>query len=227
MDAKEIIENFEMENSIEKREAIFNVSAEFRKGDLVLVGETNDNQLKNKLANTMESLKFKDEIIVLPDSTVGQYRFGLINLSVANLRSEPKYSAELVTQAIMGTPVKLYKKKGSWYQIQTPDRYISWIDSGSLIPLIESELSDWKASKRILFVGDNGTVYKTNQLQDPVSDITMGNILIEFERGLRNIKVGLPDGRTGFVRKTDWISFNEFKNSIQPDTTQLKILAKQ
>ena len=64
MDAKEIIENFEMENSIEKREAIFNVSAEFRKGDLVLVGETNDNQLKNKLVKTMVRMMASMKVVL-------------------------------------------------------------------------------------------------------------------------------------------------------------------
>jgi hypothetical protein len=227
IDAEEVISNFEIDNNIEKRETIFNITAEFSKGDLILKGETDNFQLKNKLINAMESFKFKDEITVLPDSTVGEYKFGLINLSVANLRSEPEYSAELKTQALMGTPVKVLKKKGGWFQIQTPDRYISWINSGALVLVTQTELSDWKDSKRVLFAGDNNSVFQTNQLESPVSDIVMGNVLNEIERGIRNIKVSLPDGRTGFVRKTDWIDFNEFKSNIQPDTTQLKKLATQ
>jgi len=227
IDAEEVISNFELENDIEKRETIFNIAAEFRKGDLILTGETDNLQLKNRLLSKLESFKFKDEIVLLPDSTVGNFEYGLITVSVANLRSKPMYSAELATQALMGTLVRILKKKGGWFQIQTPDRYISWIDSGMLTPVTKTELSDWKNSKRVLFKGDNGTVYQTNQLQNPVSDVTMGNIVIELERSLRNLKISLPDGRTGFVRKNDWIDFNDFKSNIQPDTTQLKQLAEQ
>ena len=226
-DAEKIVADFRAQHVTDTRETVFNVDVEFKKGKLVFKGETDNPSLKRRLLNNLQAFKFEDKIVVLPDSTVGDKTFGLINLSVANLRSEPKYSAELATQALMGTPVKILKKTGGWYRIQTPDRYISWIDSGSLVPVTEGELAEWKSSERILFTDNNSTVYQTNKLKQPVSDITMGNILMETERGTWTIKVGLPDGRTGYVRKENWTNFNEFKNSVQVDTTMLRGLAKQ
>jgi len=226
-DAEKVVAEFQKQNVSDTRETIFNVDVEFKKGKLVFKGETDDPALKDRLLNNLQSFKFEDRIVVLPDSTVGDKTFGLISLSVVNLRSEPNYSAELATQALMGTPVKILKKRNGWFRIQTPDRYISWIDSGSLVPVTEGELADWNSSERILFTADNSTVFQTSKLKQPVSDITMGNILMETERGTWTIKVELPDGRKGYIRKENWTNFNEFKNTVQVDTTMLREMAKQ
>jgi hypothetical protein len=34
----------------------------------------------------------------------------------------------MASQAILGTPVKILKKKGGWYLVQTPDEYLGWTD---------------------------------------------------------------------------------------------------
>jgi len=54
-------------------------------------------------------LNFEDEIEILPAKKLGDKIYGVVNLSVANFRSKPDHPAELVTQAILGTPVKIYK----------------------------------------------------------------------------------------------------------------------
>ncbi len=122
------------ENKIDKRETVFGIQTKYEKGNLVLSGETDNPVLKNKLLSLFDNFKVEDKINLLPDSTVGENTFGLINLSVANLRSEPYHSAELTTQALMGTPVKILKIKKGWLLIQTPDNYISWVDSEGVFP---------------------------------------------------------------------------------------------
>ena len=74
----------------------------------------------------------KIKSIFLPDSTLGTKKFGIINLSVANIRSEPKHPAELATQAMLGTCVNVLKEENGWYLIQTPDKYISWVDDDGI-----------------------------------------------------------------------------------------------
>ena len=61
----------------------------------------------------------------------------------------------------------------------------------------------------------------------PLSDISMGNILEETSRNYRAIKVRLPDGRTGFTQNKYWLDFDQFRNTIKPDTTEIKQLAIQ
>jgi gamma-D-glutamyl-L-lysine dipeptidyl-peptidase len=134
------------------------------------------------LLSELKTFNPDDRISVLPDSTVGERMFGLINLSVANLRTEPNHAAELATQALLGTPVKILQFKNGWYRIQTPDNYISWVDDDGLFPVNETELEKWKDSKRVIFTGDNGTIFENPDFGNPVSDVTTGNILLELDR---------------------------------------------
>jgi len=225
--AEVLIAKFQEEHVIDKRETVFNVEANFYKGKVALKGNMDDPDLKDKLLESMQSLRVKDEIVLLPDSTVGENNFGLINLSVANLRSKPEHSAEMVTQALLGTPVKILQKDGGWYLVQTPDHYISWIDEDGVVPVSESRLEKWKASDRVIYTGQYDLVYKTDRFDEPISDITMGNILNETEQNYKAIQVEFPDGRSGYVPKKDWTDFSDFKNSVRPDTLNMVELAKQ
>jgi cell wall-associated NlpC family hydrolase len=225
--AIELIQKFEQEKAIDKSETVFNIAASFNHGHLVLTGETDNQRLKNDLLSSLKNLKPADQITVLPDSTVGNKIFGLINLSVANLRSAPSHSAELITQALLGTPVKILKVKGSWYKIQTPDKYISWVDGAGIQSITQKQFANWKLSKRVIYTADNGLIYKTNTFKVPVSDVTMGDIIEETGRNYLAIKVQLPDGRTGFTKLKNWADFKNFKNNTTPDSTKMKRMAEQ
>ena len=66
-----------------------------------------------ELLNSLQSLDktVKDEITVLPSTVLGDKRYGVINLSVANLRVAPEHSAEMATQSLLGTAVRVFNKK--------------------------------------------------------------------------------------------------------------------
>ncbi len=223
--AETIIGEFQKNNAPDKREAVFDIRPVFENGHLILTGETSEENLKNQLLDSLAPLEFTDEIILLPDSSVGNKTFGLINLSVANHRSEPDFRSELITQSLMGTPVKILKKKDNWYLVQTPDRYISWINPGGIQPITENQLEYWKNEKRLIFTGDFEKIYKSEKMEQPVSDVVFGNIVELEETSRRRITIKLPDGRTGFVLPENWIDFQEFGNQTQVDTTKLKNLA--
>ncbi len=38
----------------------------------------------------------------------------------------------MASQALLGTPIKILKKKKGWYLVQTPDQYISWIENDGI-----------------------------------------------------------------------------------------------
>jgi cell wall-associated NlpC family hydrolase len=226
-EANKILAAFREENKIENRESVFEIQTDYMNGNLILIGETDQPALKSKLLSLFSDFKIEDKTNLLPDSTVGNNNFGLINLSVANLRSQPNHSAELATQALMGTPVKILKKENGWLLIQTPDNYISWVDSEGVFPVTKLQLDDWKNSKRMIFTGDNGIIFENEDFVNPVSDVTMGNILEILEINQKNIKLKLPDGRLGFAETSDWTDFEDFKNSVKCDSTRLKKIANQ
>lgn len=225
--AEQIISEFQQKNIPDKREIVFDIYAGFKNGRLVIKGETDKMSIKNGLLNNLKSFKFTDEIVVLPDSTVGENTFGLIDLSVTNLRVAPQHSSELVTQALLGTPVKILKKEKGWYYIQTPDKYISWIDQSGIVPVSENQLNVWRKTKRVIFNQDFGLVYETEKLKNPVSDVTLGSILEEIERKRGTIKVKFPDGRLGYTESKNWIDFDEFKNTAHPNPEPLVLLANK
>jgi hypothetical protein len=133
----------------------------------------------------------------------------------------------LVTQAILGTPVKILKQKDGWYYIQTPDKYISWVDAAGILPVTRPELQEWQNSDRILFTGINGLVYEDNNFTIPVSDVTLGCILTKTDETYRWLKVRFPDGRSGFVPPQDWTGFNAFRNAAKPNPEKIVSQARQ
>ena len=224
-EAINIISEFEQSKAIDKRETVFDVEPLFNNKKLILSGETDNPELKRELLELLKHLEVTDQITMLPDSTVGKKTFGLINLSVANLRSAPRHSAQLATQALLGTPVKILKVENGWHLIQTPDKYISWVDDAGIEPVSKEQFTNWKHSKKIILTS-NSTIVFTKDFKSTVSDITLGNILVELERNYKRIKVQFPDGRVGYADSKAWVDFEEFKNTITIDTTQLKQMAE-
>lgn len=141
IDSQEIIAEVSKEYAPDKRVALFNVKAEENEGKLVLKGESNLPEAVNSLKLKLEEkqIAYTDSIKLLPGEEMKETQNALVKISVANLRSNPTHSAELATQATMGTPLKIFKKEGSWYLVQTPDKYLAWVDNGGLEPVTDEK----------------------------------------------------------------------------------------
>ncbi len=198
----------------DKRVAIFDFElTELSPTHFLLKGESNLPEAKETILAyfTARNITCTDSFRLLPDHQVGEFRRGLIALSVANLRSGPDHASELVSQALMGTPVKILDKKGSWYRVQTPDSYLGWMDAPALCPLKEDRLNDWGKAKRYLFVPLGGWIYATPQRKAPVvGDLVSGCLFIGEPGPKHFLKIDLPDGRFGYVLEKQCIEFNQW-----------------
>lgn len=219
--AEEIINRFEQNSIHDKRETVFNAEASFMKGQVVLKGETDNPELIEQLIDSLQPMKVQNEITLLPDSSVGDKPFALVTLSAANLRAEPRHSSELVTQALLGTPVEVLKKQDNWYLVQTPDRYISWVDGSGIFPVTEQELNNWQQSDKMIFTGSFAQIFETWQMEQPVGDVTMGGILMLQERRWNYLKFAFPDGREGYTPIGNWVHYLEFIEKAGPDSTSV------
>lgn len=190
--------------------------------------ETNDLFLLANLEDYLSIHYPKYKIIekFLPDNSVNGKHFGIINLSVGNMRSAPKHSAELVTQALLGTPVKVYKKIGNWVLIQTPDDYIGWIDSPALALKTKDEVLEFIKSKKIIYTAPKGFLYKLTDKNEFVSDIVMGNIIEVLDSNSGFLHVQFPDGRRAYLENKHVRSYDEWVNDTIIDKNQLVDLAK-
>jgi len=157
------------------------------------------------------SPSFKTNIRLLPETNRNRLVSGLINNSVANLRTKPKHSAEMATQALLGTPVRVYKKMGEWYLVQTPNRYIAWVDSAALVTINPKELSHYKKIKKVVFKPVSGFSYShPDNKSQTVSDLVAGCILPVTGSKNGFLKVIYPDGRVAWVKQNETAGFTEF-----------------
>jgi len=193
-------------------------------GGLVLQGETDLPGLKNEITSFLEMKKisFTDKLIVLPDRAVIGKPWGLVTVSVTQMKGEPSHSSEMVSQAIMGTPVKILKKKGGWSLVQTPDNYLGWISDSGLQELTDNEFDDWRKSKRFIFLGTFGHVFPGKDSNFIVSDLVSGVIVEDAGGGSDGIaSVKLPDGRSGGVARELLMDFDLWCGSVGPDVKRM------
>jgi gamma-D-glutamyl-L-lysine dipeptidyl-peptidase len=226
---KNIIEQVKDKYAPDKRVAIFNIETESSGGKYLLKGETNLPAAKEDLLNRLkgENYSFTDNIEMLPEEGLKDKIYGVVNLSVANLRSKPEHPEELSTQALLGTPLKVYKKKGGWHLVQTPDEYISWIDNSGFQLMTKPELDNWLNSEKIIYIKDYGFAYEQpDENLQRVSDLVIGGLL-KYE-GEENgfCKVTFPDNRTAFVKKDECEMFDEWLSSRNPTAENIINTAK-
>ena len=188
------------------RVAVWNIDFNDKQTPIELVGETNLKDAKNELIEYLKSedILFEDNIILLPNH---DFKYGIINNSVANLRKNPSHSSELVSQTILGTGVSILKKKGEWYLIQTPDKYISWIDHGGIVPMSKEKYDNYFASDVGVFTRPYGFSYETKKKNKVVSDLVLGSALKIVEIRSKHTKYEYPDGRIAWIE-------NRLMNSI-------------
>lgn len=139
----------------------------------------------------------------------------LITLSMANLRKEPDHRAELVTQAVMGTPVAILREKNGWLFIQTPDRYAGWTEASSLKQYDAAGIEAWKTAARVMYTGTTGWITEMDN-HTMVSDITGGAIVVKTGQEGDIAEVMLPDGRKGFVEASRLADFNALRKQEPP-----------
>ncbi|MGE5679382.1 MAG: SH3 domain-containing protein, partial [Bacillota bacterium] len=130
----EIITQIKQKYSPDKRVSIFDIVTEESGSVIRLKGETNISEAKTELLSKLKAMGYKaeDSIEMLPSKDLKEGIYAVVNLSVANIRTNPEHSAEMATQSLLGTPLNVYKKSRGWFLVQTPDRYISWTDDDAV-----------------------------------------------------------------------------------------------
>lgn len=207
----------------DKREGIFDAQLINRNGTVTLKGETNLAEAKKDLVKFLEerNFKFLDSLQVLPDKSVIEEPWGLINVSVCNMRSETSHGAEMLSQALLGTPVKIIKKSGGWVKIQTPDNYLGWTNSDAVENQSEEMHNIWKKSSRVIFIEKFGDIYADRQGKEVVSDITAGCIMVSEGEDNGYYRLVFPDGRKGYAPVRQFLSFDDWAAGTRPDARKL------
>ena len=193
----------------------FDVVAEQRAGQLVLTGETTRPELLDSLERQFKALgvEVTSEVLPLPSADLEDHTWGIVRLSVANLRSKPKHSAELASQLLMGMPIRVLKKEEDWYFVQAPDQYLGWLDAEAFVSVTEEELTSWQQRPKGIVTRPE-IVMKDSRGLYPVSDLVAGNLVAILDNEAPpfpgTFPIMLPDGRKGFVGPLDLVRLDEW-----------------
>lgn len=152
--------------------------------------------------------------------------YGVVNLSVCNLRATPDYDAEMVSQALLGTPVHILEiaEKNDWPRVQTPDTYTGWVHKAGITLLDREAYSAWNAAPKVVVTALSALVYDRPSVKGAtVSDLVAGDRLRYLGRKGGFLRVGFPDGREGYVCRKDAMTEEQWLAAL--DTSATAILA--
>lgn len=177
-------------------------------------------EFKTLLKSENISAQVKEE--VLPSQDLGEAIYGVSNLSVINTRYSPSHSAEMATQATLGTPVKILKKERGHYFVRTPDNYLSWTETRGIIPMTKSDFEKWQSSKKLVYTDLFGFAYsEASESSLPISDLVAGNILQVLEEANGFYKVSFPDKRIAYISAKKAQLYDQWKLQANPSAEQI------
>lgn len=177
-------------------------------------------ELKAALKNENISVELNGQ--VLPSQALEGKIYGIANLSVINTRYAPNHAAEMATQSLLGTPVRILKKERGNYFIRTPDNYLSWTESAGVTPMNKAEFEAWQRSDKVVYVDLYGQAFsEASETSLPVSDLVAGNILQLLAKTGAFYKVAFPDKRIAFIPVNKAQSFAQWEARPDPSAEQI------
>ena len=144
-------------------------------------------------------------IALLYGLSVLAQEYGVVNISVCNLRRTADFDAEMVSQALLGTPVHILgisDNGNPWPQVQTPDTYTGWVHYAAITKMSFDQYHEWNVAPKVVITALTGLVHKEASAKSAtVSDVVAGDRLRYLGKKGCWLQVGFPDGRTGYVSK--------------------------
>ncbi len=187
----------------DRRVAVFEVKAESLPAGVVLKGDVDNPDARTAVVEAVRKTgaAVTDSIRILPDTALGERVYGIVTLSVGNVRGKPGESEELTTQVLMGSVVKLLRKPvHGYYFVQMSDKYLGWLDRMSLQPTTRTGVDSWAAAKKVIVTDYFGIVRQTaEKTGQPVCDVVAGCLLKSTGTQGAWTAVELADGRAGYL----------------------------
>ena len=144
-------------------------------------------------------------------------RMAVIGFSESYLREQPAYTAELGTQALMGSVVEIVAEEGYWKQVVTSEPYTAWCTDLGLVEMKHDRLAAYIAAPKYICTALHSTVREGASMEeDQISDLAMGClvrvVMTEGKKPKPSVRKGwaevmLPDGRKGWTPAGDLEEF--------------------
>lgn len=223
---KELQENVRKEFAPDKRTKIFALTKTVVAENEYEI-ETTEPAAKAAFEQRFKNIAAKVAVTLLPEQNLGNKWIGIVNLSVANMRTKPDHAAEMASQVLMGTQVDILQKDRGDYRIRTPEGYIAWIPTSSITAMTKEEAKQWNEQPKIIYTSEFGkSLSEPNTQSQRVSDLVYGDILVLKGEKNNYFEVSYPDGRKAYIKKDEALSLKKWIDSRNPTAENLISSAK-
>jgi len=208
----ELLNSVRQEYVLDDRVELWDLSVHSDGGQFSLIGNLTSLEAYDALEEALDQHfpQVENKIILHHESGDGALVNALVNNSVIHLRKEPSSTRELVTQALLGTPVRILLNDGGKSLIQVPDGYIGWVNTKELSPVNEEELAVYREAEKLIFTSQSGMAYsEPDPGSMPVTDLVIGNIVSRVGENSECTQIKYPDGRLGWVKSSELIPAEE------------------
>ena len=199
------------------------------KGVYIVKGVTTQIEAKEALTEAAfnQGISLLDSIKLLPDPALGAKTYGITSLAVSNISYTPGHSGEMATQTLMGMPMRILEKRGSWLRVVTPEGYIAWSNNGVQV-MTNEEYQAWNKADKIV-VTTHYTLFREQPLATAavVRDGVWGNMVKANGEQGPFYKVILPDGKQAFVAKADAQKYTDWLKQRNPTAANLIATGRQ
>ena len=162
-------------------------------------------------------------------------RMAVTGLSEVNLREEPDYTAEMGTQALMGTVVEITGEKDYWRQVTTPEPYSAWCTELGLTEMKHDRLAAYIAAPKYICTSLHSSVRRgasanSEQMCDLSSADLVRIVMTEGKNQKPSIKKGwaevmLPSGTKGWAPENDLADFTSWAQAFRTKESPEAIIA--
>src|SRR5512138_461621 len=130
----------------------------------------------------------------------------VVTLPALDVRRRPSHQAELTSQLLMGEVVRVLGRgpRPEWRRVENlADGYRGWVRTWGLVPVARVRALVWlrKATARVTVPVSSATTRRGGGAL--VSPLFLNSRVIPLRREAAATRIELPDGRRGWVRRSD------------------------
>lgn len=206
---------------------IFEAQLIQKEGRWLLQGETTLSSAREKMISFADQRlgkgHYRNQLTLLPTNDIMPEHYGIVRVSTAQLRAQPRHSAELLDQAIMGQTLRLLKQNGDWFLVQTEYDYIGWMILESFFRTDFEGLNTWSQAPKVRVCSNYAIVYSEPHTDAvPVTDVTLNaSLTLKQIEGPWAI-VTSPDGRQGWIKSNNVLPPGQRQSSLNQRASIIK-----
>lgn len=215
----------------DSRDETFNVNIEKDEdGELNINGYTTLPAAKDSLLQALKAnnIDADIDIEIIPDAEELEGKvYAVAAQSVINFRNEGDYAAEAATQCLMGAPLKVLMNEDGWTLAVTPEGYHAWVSSSTIARMTAEEFAKYTAADKVVLTVKYADIKEApDASSQQVCDAVWGNVMLDLGRQGNWWKVGIADGREGYLPASVLVTFPDWVASRKPTPENIIATAK-